>query len=88
MFNVVCDEECFADLQATDRDAAVTVEASAHQIATQKGKAWKLRAVAVFAARGGPPLRSQAAAEDKQAAGLRVGAENGGLTYKPTRRPR
>jgi uncharacterized membrane protein len=39
-FNVVCTEECFAALEMTDRDEAVSVALTARQIDTEKGKAW------------------------------------------------
>jgi hypothetical protein len=92
LFNVVCTEECFDALEMTDRDAAVTVEARARQIdlgalgASEKGKVWRLRATRCIPGEGSPALRSQAAAGDKQAAGLHDGGADSGL--RPTRRPR
>ena len=87
-FNVVCTAACFDAMEATDRDTAVTVTVTARQIATEKGKLWRFRAIAVSPGEGIQPLRSQAAAGDKQAAELLDGDEDPGPVYKPTRRPR
>jgi len=87
-FNVVCTEECFAALEMTDRDEAVSVALTARQIDTEKGKAWMLRATRCITGEDSPALRSQAAAEDKQAAEPHDGDADGGLVYEQRRRPR
>jgi hypothetical protein len=88
LFHLVCDEAAFRALQVTERDTAVTVEASARQIDLgSSGKAHKLRVVSVRG-HGSPAPRSQAAAEDKQAVELHDGDEDGGLVYEQRRRPR
>jgi hypothetical protein len=91
-FNVVCTEECFDALEMTDRDTAVTVEARARQIDLgalgSSGKAYKLLAMRCIREESSPALRSQAAAEDKQAPELPDGDGASGPVYKTTRRPR
>jgi len=54
LVNCVCSDECFPTLQAIERTALVTIEASARQFdlasvgATRGGKAYRLRVTAVF----------------------------------------
>jgi hypothetical protein len=88
-FNVVCTEACFDAMEATDRDTSVAVTVTVRQLATDKGKLWRFRATSCSSpGESSPPLRSQAAAGDKQAAELPDGDGTSGLVYKTTRRPR
>ena len=58
VINVVASDECFAALQATERDAIIVCEANARQLdlaalgASRKGKAYALKVIGVSAAEG------------------------------------